>query len=144
MIFKLFDNCIMYPCTYYILSFFLFFCNIAVITLSSIYYSFASSTVNYLKDFRMYCQTDYSQRSENSFKGLSIETQMISDIEFAASLDIAIIVISCVCLALMIVFYALNCDQHKMFVLLPSEHYKNQNTRESVNVNNVNIELKYK
>ena len=41
-------------------------------------------------------------------------------------------------------YFAFPCDQHKMFVLLPSEHYKNQNTRESVNVNNVNIELKYK
>ena len=133
----------MYPCTYYIFSFFLFFCDIAVIALSSVYYSFASSTINYLKEFRTLCQTDYS-RSGNAFKGLNIEAQMISDIEFAASLDIAIIVLSCVCIALMIVFYALNCDQHKMFVLLPSEHYKNQNTREGIDVNNVNIELKYK
>lgn len=125
-IFKLFDNCIYNPCTYYIFSFFLFFSAVTVLALSSCYHGFGYNTLNYLYDFNLYCQTDF--RGENGgylHQGSNIEKQLITDLQLVLNLNLGLIITSCLCLIFMVVYYILNCDQHRMFVLLPSEHLAN-------------------
>lgn len=138
-IFKLFDNCIYNPCTYYIFSFFLFFSCITVLALSSCYHGFGYNTLNYLYDFNLYCQTDFSGRNGGYLhQGSNLEKQLINDLQLVLNLNLGLIITSCFCLIFMMVYYILNCDQHRMFILLPSEHLANSRNQ---NLKNNMIEL---
>ena len=120
--FKFCENLIMYPCTYYILSFLYFILLIGVIVLACVYYAFGTIAKNYINDFVFYCEMDYD--SGKSYAN-GLEKKLVDDIEFVLIMCLGLIIIGGTTLVFLIAYYACNCDQHRMFILLPEQRKAN-------------------
>ena len=69
-----------------------------------------------------YCEMDYD--SGKNYANM-LEKKLVDDVEFVLSMCLGLIIIGGTTLVFLIAYYACNCDQHRMFILLPEQRKAN-------------------